>query len=239
MTAAPPGTDLAWTLPAWEACLRAGPLDQAVTLLAAVTGLPFDAADGTELGGRDAILAATLLRLAGTPVWTCVRCAGCGEWLDVALGPELLPVAADPPGPVELTAPVAGGRIAFRLPTTADLRLLTRAGGDPGSARWLLLRALLPDGAELTEGVAQAVEAAMEKASPGAAVTVAVGCPQCGSSTEAGLDVPALLWKHVETAATAMLAQVHTLAAAYGWAEADILALSPARRAAYLAMVDQ
>ena len=231
----PPGPDPAWTGPAWQPGLRAGPRARAATVRAAVTGWPLDAADATELGERDAILAAALQRLAGTPVWACVRCSACGERLDVALGPELLPVA---PAPVELTAPVGDGRIAFRLPATADLRLLSRAGDDPGSGRWLLLRALLPDGVELTEGIARAVETAMEEASPGAAVTVAVTCPQCGSSTEAGLDVPALLWRHVESTATALLAQVHTLAAAYGWAEAEILALSPARRAAYLAMVD-
>ena len=38
--------------------------------------------------------------------------------------------------------------------------------------------------------------------------------------------------------AGALLHEVHRLASAYGWSEAQILALSPARRAQYLALVE-
>jgi hypothetical protein len=63
---------------------------------------------------------------------------------------------------------------------------------------------------------------------------VAVGCGECGALTAAALDVPALLWAEVEAQATRLLHDVHALARGYGWSEADVLALSPRRRAAYL-----
>ena len=47
----------------------------------------------------------------------------------------------------------------------------------------------------------------------------------------------ALLWEEIEVRAHVLLGEVHRLASAYGWSEAQILALSPARRASYLAMV--
>ncbi len=48
------------------------------------------------------------------------------------------------------------------------------------------------------------------------------------------LDIGRFLWREVSVAARRMLAEVHLLASAYGWAERDILALCPVRRAAYL-----
>jgi hypothetical protein len=41
----------------------------------------------------------------------------------------------------------------------------------------------------------------------------------------------------LNAAATRLLHDVHTLASAYGWSEGDILAMSEARRARYVAMV--
>ncbi|WP_033340967.1 hypothetical protein [Catenuloplanes japonicus] len=233
-------TAAAWTVAAWERGLHAGPLDRAVTLLAGLTGLPFDSADRVELGTRDAILATALRGLAGDRMWTSTTCTACGERLDVPLGPDLLAAFTPPQDQNQPLRIRVGGRdVPFRLPATADLRLVAHAGGDAATGRRVLLGALVPDGTALTDEAAAEVEAAMETASPGAVVSVAVGCPSCGTSTTAVVDVAAMLWRHVEAEAAAMLAEVHTLASAYGWPEAEILALSPARRGAYLSMVDR
>ena len=50
------------------------------------------------------------------------------------------------------------------------------------------------------------------------------------------LDAGQLLWEEIEARALVLLREVHHLASAYGWSEAQILALTPARRASYLAM---
>ena len=54
---------------------------------------------------------------------------------------------------------------------------------------------------------------------------------------QAALDVAADFWLELHAWARGMLREIHTLARAYGWREADILALSPARRRHYLQLV--
>ncbi|MET0494528.1 MAG: hypothetical protein ABW000_15510 [Actinoplanes sp.] len=214
-------------LTAWERGLRADPLGRAVILLAAVTGLSDTEAEAVELGTRDALLAAELIRLAGGAAWAWTRCTACGEVLDVPVGRELLPRVPVPP-----LASVTVAGMTFRLPATRDLRSLP-APGRTG----LLDRLRVSSDGEITEELADAVEAAMEQAAPGAAVQVDVTCPECGAETTAALDVPGLLWAHVSAAAAVLLSEIHTLSSAYGWTEGEVLALSTTRRRAYLELV--
>jgi hypothetical protein len=53
----------------------------------------------------------------------------------------------------------------------------------------------------------------------------------------ATFDAGSLLWEEIDARARALLAEVHQLAAAYGWSEGQILALSDRRRAVYLDLV--
>jgi hypothetical protein len=46
-----------------------------------------------------------------------------------------------------------------------------------------------------------------------------------------------MLWMRLQLAAERLLLDVDALARAYGWSEAQVLALPPLRRAAYLQMV--
>ena len=48
------------------------------------------------------------------------------------------------------------------------------------------------------------------------------------------LDVGAHVWTEVDAAARRMMGEVAAIAAAFGWTEAAILAMSDARRRAYL-----
>lgn len=233
------GLDPAWTITAWERGVREDTLDRAVTLLASTTGLSRDQAESADVGSRDAVLVDVLSGFTGGVVRAYVRCTGCGERLDVPL--DLTAFPRTPwcePGAL-LEAEVSGSGVRFRLPTTGDLRLLR--GRDAVAGRRLLLarcvQAEAGSGEDLDEETAAAVEAAMEEAAPGGAVTIRTGCPDCGATTAAALDIPALLWAEVQTQAVALLHQVHVLATAYGWTEPEVLALSPARRAAYLELV--
>jgi hypothetical protein len=87
------------------------------------------------------------------------------------------------------------------------------------------------------EDALAALAEAMGRAAPAADVTLALSCPACGNGWEEGLDVGAVLWAEVAARARTLLREVHTLAAAYHWGEAEILAMTPARRRAYLQMV--
>ena len=76
-------------------------------------------------------------------------------------------------------------------------------------------------------------------ASPGAMPGQILNCPTCGNQWQLFFDIAAFLWLKIEMQARRLLREVHTLARAYGWREADILALSPWRRQAYLEMINR
>jgi len=62
-------------------------------------------------------------------------------------------------------------------------------------------------------------------------------CPACRHQWTVLLDVAVFLWTAIRARAQRLLRDVHTLATAYGWREADILAMSSRRREAYLELV--
>ena len=124
-------------------------------------------------------------------------------------------------------------------------RLATLA--DAASARGALIEACVveartgdaavpPDA--LPDDVIARVAQAMAEADPQAAPVVALGCPSCGHAWEAGFDIAAFLCRELDAWARRLLLDVHVLARRYGWTEGDVLALSPARRRAYLELAD-
>ncbi len=226
-------------LEVWERGSAEGPVSRAVTLLAAIRGEQAAAAAEVDVGTRDVHLARVLATMAGTVVPAVAECGRCGALLDVPV--DLTAICALPvhePGET-LTAVAGGRRVSFRLPTSQDLVELS---GLPAVAarRALLARCLGRALEDLAEGdagaLAEAVQEAMELAAPAGAVDLMVRCPECGEDMSLPLDLPALLWAEIEAQASWALEDVHALATAYGWAEADVLALTPMRRAAYLAM---
>ena len=91
--------------------------------------------------------------------------------------------------------------------------------------------------ADLTEADVAALAAALAEADPGAELLLELRCPACESGWWELLDVATFVWTEVEVQARRLLREVHALARAYGWREADVLALSPRRRRLYLEMV--
>jgi hypothetical protein len=230
-----PRLDPTALLAVWEQGRHEAALDRALTLLSAA-GAGRSEAGAWDLASRDVRLATVLAELAGPDVSTCVACAGCGAVLDVPVDVAALARSPVPARADGFHATVTGTTVAFRLPTTDDLRDLP--GLSRSAARRVLVGRCTGRAApEISDDLADAVEAAMADVAPAGAVEFDVGCPDCGATTVAALDVPALLWAEVDLRAVALLREVHTLAAAYGWTEADVLALSPARRAAYLELV--
>jgi hypothetical protein len=147
--------------------------------------------------------------------------------------------------------------IAFRPPASSDLLALAEApraadrdrddggdrGGDGDSRLRLLERCVTDlrraDGAaatieELPAGIVAAITAGMAAADPQADVQLACACPACGRTWPALFDIASVLWSEIHVWARRLLRDVHTLARAYGWREADVLALSPTRRQIYL-----
>jgi hypothetical protein len=115
-----------------------------------------------------------------------------------------------------------------------------------GARRRLLDRCLLsaknPEGEavavqDLPPAALQAVAERMAAADPQGDVQLALQCPACGHAWPAAFDIVSFFWTEVDAWARVLLREIHVLASAYGWREADILALSPWRRRSYLELI--
>ncbi|MBT0959892.1 hypothetical protein [Denitromonas iodatirespirans] len=225
-------------LSVWEQGARRHPIDRALLLYAlAAPELPVDQLADAPLGLRNAALMALRQASFGRQLAAWVDCPACGERLEFTLD------AADlPPLPSAAPAPVEVAGIRFQPPTSRHLAQVV-AAGDPETAARQLLRASavaaadLPTDAAVLGALLDAVEAALDAADPWADLALDLQCPACGEASEASLDIAGLLWDDIDAHARALLDDIHTLARAYGWTEPEILALSDARRAAYLERV--
>ncbi len=224
-------------LAVWEAGLSRHPVDRAL-LLAAVAApeVPAERLADQPLGWLNQRLVAWRAQLFGARLEALVDCPACGERMEFELGPETFP-----PVPERFEAVEVAGR-RFALPTPRHLAGATGAGGADTTAQ-LLLRAcaeapeaLPEDRAELLTLLAEVGER-MDEADPWADLALALVCPACGEAFGAHLDPAEILWEELAVQAGALLDDVHALARAYGWREPEILALSAARRAAYLARI--
>lgn len=235
---------------------RRGPVERALLLVARAWP-----EGGTEawaslpLGRRDALVMALRAHNFGGVAPLKADCPACGEDLDASIDIAQV-LRAHPAGapPEELELERGGRRLAFRLPTSADLLALAAEGVGAGEAPAALLRRLVlagaetaapsggpggrtADGAPPEPETAAAMASAIADADPLAEVTLELVCEECGERTEQLFDAPAYLWAEVEAAARRVLAEIHLLARAYGWTEDQILALDAERRAHYLELV--
>jgi hypothetical protein len=91
--------------------------------------------------------------------------------------------------------------------------------------------------AELPESALAALVDALTECDPQAEMRFQLTCAACGHRWSALFDVVSFFWTELGARAERLLVQVHALARAYGWREADILAMGEARRHFYLELV--
>lgn len=242
----------------WEHSLGLDPAARALELAAAVD--PQRTAGelaGMPVGAREARLLEFRAGLSGPHLAATACCPRCGEEVEFELDAAALAGVAPPgdgEGEAERTLTVEGTRITWRCPTSADLAAISLLGDPDAAEAELLSRCVLgvePDGsrgpgpagaghrdpaARLDAAARSALCAAMEEADPLAELLVALACPGCGEGFSAELDAAEAAWSELDAAATRLLWEVDALARAYGWTEADVLALSPRRRRAYMGM---
>ena len=221
-------------LDAWE---RGRPLPPAFRPLVLLAEAGAGDLAEAPLGVRDGYLLDLVEATFGGNLDAVVSCPACAEELEFSGTAGQLRGGPPSAGPIEVRA--GPSVLSVRAASTADLLAAGRAGSLAGARAELLRRCVtvLSGPAELSAGAVAAAEAAMLAADPQAEALVALVCPQCRHGWEAELDVAAFAWAQVEARARRYVSEVHALASAYGWREADILAMTPARRSLYLGMV--
>jgi hypothetical protein len=250
--------DAAHWLTLWEQCSRLPPSLQPCALLAPLLrdeGAGSDRDPDADahpehwpLGRRDAALLDLHAALFGPALTAAARCPACGEAIDLSLSTDQLRVA-DTPAATRGCVASQGWRLDWRLPNSLDLAAAAAAVATPGrddAVQQLLLQRCLQrasfegaavDSAALPPALVQQMADDMAAADPQALTELALQCPACEHRWTEVFDIGAFLMQRLAHWAESTLDQVHTLARAYGWTEAETLRLSPARRAHYLSRV--
>lgn len=220
----------------WERGLDRHALDRSALLAAAARpDWPADTVADQPLGAVNASLLRLRAASFGPHIDGHADCRHCGERLAFALDTQTLLQGAPVEGAPRDTE-VAGLRL--RAPSLRDLAAVAAEADAARAAHALLARCTLSgDLAGLDAQALARVEAALEQLDPLADLALALQCSGCGQAAQAQLDPGRLLWDELEARAQALFHAVHSLASAYGWTEDQVLALAPARRARYLAMV--
>jgi len=235
-------------LAVWEAGLERQPVERAlVALERALPDLPRERLARLPLGQRDRLLLELRAQLFGDALSASTRCPSCSEALELPLSVAEI-CGQDTPGDGQSSAfrlESDGLEIRFRLPNSEDEEEAARQP-DPEAGRAVLLerciarardgKRVVPAG-QLPEAAAAALAARMAELDPLAELSFSLTCPNCGQEWDEVLDPAAYLWAEIAAAAQHLLAEVHMLAQAYGWREADVLALSASRRNQYLELV--
>lgn len=226
----------------WEWGRDRHAIDRALLALQAVDDSGEDLA-GLSIGQRDFRLLGLHAATFGKAIEAVAECPSCQTALEFSVWiPDLmLPEGAESGNdPVEISHD--GIHLALRAPDSRDL-LEIADSPDISSARMLLLRRCIATArrgdAELS--FTEIPASALEKASAAVAVRNAqadinldLTCEACGRAGAIAFDIAAFFWGEIATRAKRLLMEVHALASAYGWSEAEILALNPARRRMYL-----
>ena len=181
----------------------------------------------------------------GSGLTGLTACPGCGDRLELAFRVE--DVLGEPTTELEeaLALDLDGYAVRFRLPNSLDLAALAGQDDVAAARQRLLERCLLQAhsggmermAAELPEAVVAVIATRMAQADPQADVRLSLDCLACGHRWQAPFDIAAFFWEELNAWAERTLREVHILASAYGWSEAEILALPPSRRQRYLEMI--
>jgi hypothetical protein len=231
-------------LAAWEAGTRQHPVDRALTVLSACSGESRDRLARASIGRRDAWLLQAYEHLFGATLEAFAECPRCSERLEYNL-----PVRGFAEGEADFSDEVAlsAGDVSLRmrLPDSLDLAAIRECSDTAFAGRLLAERCIVEarrgdtpiSAAELPEAIVDQVSARLAEADPRAEILIDLTCAACRHSWQVLLDIESFLWARLNSLAKRLFVEVHTLASAYGWSEADILAMSGVRRQAYLEMV--
>lgn len=233
-------------LTAWERGLGQRLMDRALTLLAAIDPQsPPDSLAKLTIGRRDAGLLSLREQIFGPQLTGLADCPRCHERLELSFKAADIHNQSDALPLEELSLSAASWEVVFRLPNSNDLLAISDCpDADAGRAQ-LLRRCILRveennEARTVDDAPANLVELVVQKmgeADTLGDVHLALTCPLCGHEWQAPFDIASFLWTEINAWAHRTLQDVNELARAYGWREADILALSPLRRQVYLELI--
>lgn len=167
------------------------------------------------------------------------RCTepACAEAFEMELPLAALVDQAQDSVPLKVVLP-ENRTVSLRPPTGEDLRHWHGARyASRQEAVAAMIGALVIDG-PVTSADEQALAKALSAWDPLVAFTVSCQCPVCDVDNDVQVDLESIALARLDARQRALLQDVHQLASHYGWTESEVLAIAPARRARYLALIE-
>ena len=234
----------------WESGAGRGQSERTLAVLAGIRpGVPAEELSRLTIGERDGLLMDARQSAFGLVLNAYAECPRCGERLEFSLDPQAAgfsPGAREGDGGQEIREFTSGPvTFRFRLPDTTDLAAAAQCESVEEARELILNRCVIEarsGGARLARedwpeaAVAELAEHAAE-CDPLAELTLNLTCPGCTNQWQAAFDIAAFFWQEIDTVAKRLLREVAGLARAFGWREADILAMSGTRRQYYLDLI--
>jgi hypothetical protein len=232
----------------WEVALRAHSVERAITILEMVLPeVPRDELLALSVGQRDARLLSIREATFGSELAGFAVCPACQERLEFAFNINDIRVLQENLISTEQVQEVSieGYHLYYRLPNSSDLAQIA-CFQDVMAARDLLLQRCIlrayqenveVEEASLPESVIAILGRHMLESDPQAEVQIDLGCPVCSHNWLVIFDIVPFFWSEICAQAKRSMREIHSLAKAYGWNEADIMAMSATRRQFYLEMV--
>ncbi|MBR8839563.1 MAG: phage baseplate protein [Stigonema ocellatum SAG 48.90 = DSM 106950] len=224
--------------PSWSKAMR--------LLTTACPEVSVDMLTQLSIGQRDAMLLTLREWTFGSQLASQTTCPNCGEPLELNFNVADVRMVSPQLEPVEkFSLSLAEYQVSFRLPNSLDMMAIA-THKQPETAQQLLLERCILAAAHNSENLSlhqlpshmiDAVMAEMTRIDPQANVPLDTSCPACSHEWQLVFDIVSYFWSEINAWAYRILRDVHTLAAAYGWRESDILTMSPRRRQLYLEMV--
>lgn len=215
----------------WESARNLRPLEQALTLLAAA-GCDGDLA-AVSLAARDKAILRLREATFGPSFTMIAECPACAAMIELELDVSDLRGAIIETEPEECEFDAT--TVTVRSLSTGDLLAACNVAEDDRD-RVVRDRLVQPSIGKLSGAEIDQLDALVERREQASEILLSLCCIECDHSWSEPYDPISSVWEDVERAAIATLADVADLAAAFGWSENDILAMSDRRRAAYLAL---
>lgn len=228
----------------WEVGQLQHPIDRALTLLAFAhpEKVPSELVS-LSIGQRDGYLLTLREQTLGSKLDGFTECPQCHERLEFDLDISAIrftdPTQAIQP---EYSLSLEGFDLRFRLLNSQDLATIVECQDADTARLGLIERCLLEvshngkpvPSHELPEAAIAHLTERIVECDPQAEVLIPLTCAACGHAWSTVFDILDFFWTELSAMAQRLLLEVHLLAQAYGWHEADILSMSAIRRQYYL-----
>jgi T4 bacteriophage base plate protein len=238
----------------WERGTGHTPVEQALAILSiAFPQTPHETLAKLNVVQRDLCLLELRRLTFGSQINGRADCPACGQRLDLDFDIGDLPASTSVLPDLELiklskaenSFHTDNYEVTFRLPTSLDLSIVGKLLDQTARRQKLLEACVLSvqcDGKSLLLGdlSPDAIDALIEHMSQENSIsnlTLPVTCPECSATWEILFDIVSYFWGEITAWSMRLMHEVHMLATAYGWGEADILAMSARRRQGYLNLI--